>query len=225
MRPYDIAFHHATPHGVLAAVHLPDSSDPVPEPVLATLPAEEAAFARTLKAYRQVSFVGGRVALRRACAQLSADPPPILPDDHGTPRLPEHLAGSITHKRTLAIGMVGQSHNGTLGVDLEEYEPARPRIARSILTEAEHQAIDGLPEHRRWISMLTRFSLKESIYKALNPYVRRYVGFHEAEVEPELGGGAKVRLQLEHGEGPFEVDARFEWLRGKLLTSVRIRRG
>ena len=224
LSPFEIAFQHATPHGVLTGVHLPDSSDPVPEAVLSRLPSAEATFARTLKGYRQPSFVAGRIALRRACGQLSTDPPPILPDDRGAPTLPEHLSGSISHKRTLAVGMVGQAHNGTLGVDLEEYEPARLRIAPSVLTEHELHVIEQLPEDRRWISLLTRFSIKESIYKAVDPHVRRYVGFHEAEVEPDLGGMASVKLMLEQGEGPFEVDARYEWLHGKLLTSVRIRR-
>ena len=48
-------------------------------------------------------------------------------------------------------------------------------------------------------------------------------GFHEAEVEPDLDGAAVVKLVLTGGEGPFEVDARYEWLQGRLLTSVRIR--
>ena len=225
MSSFEIAFQHATPHGVLAGVTIPDAPDPVPETILSALPSEEAAFARTLRGYRQVGFVGGRIALRRACAQLSVDPPPILPDDRGAPTLPENVSGSISHKRTLAVGMVGQAHNGTLGVDLEEYAPSRLRIAPSVLTPREMGEIELLPEDRRWISLLTRFSIKESIYKAVDPYVRRYVGFQEAEVEPDIDGGARVRLQLTQGEGPFHVDARYEWFQGRLLTSVRIRRG
>ena len=224
MSPFEISFQYATPHGVLIGVTIPDTADPVPEAVLARLPSEEAEFARTLGGYRQPAFVGGRLALRRACGQLSADPPPILPDDRGAPRLPDHLSGSISHKRTLAVGMVGQAHNGTLGVDLEEYAPARLKIAPSVLTDRELEEIERMPEDRRWISLLTRFSVKESVYKAVDPYVRRYVAFHEAEVEPDLDGVARVRLQLANGEGPFEVDARYEWLEGRLLTSVRIRR-
>ncbi len=223
MSPFDIAFQHATPHGVLTAVHLPDAPDPVPERVLARLPAEEAAFARSLRAYRQISFVGGRLALRTACVQLGDDPPAILPDEHGAPRLPEHVSGSISHKRTLAIGMVGQSRNGSLGVDLEEYAPARPNIAAAILTDPELATIERLPEDRRWIALLTRFSIKESIYKALNPHVRRYIDFKEAEVTPDLGGTATVTLSLANGEGPFAVEARYEWFQGRLLTSVRAR--
>jgi len=223
LSPFDIAFQHATPHGVLTAVHLPDAPDPVPERILARLPAEEAEYARSLRAYRQVSFVGGRLALRTACVQLGDEPPPILPDDLGAPRLPEPFSGSISHKRTLAVGMVGQARNGTLGVDLEEYAPQRLNIATAILTDAEIETIEQLPENRRWIALLTRFSIKESIYKALNPHVRRYIDFKEAEVTPDLEGAATVRLRLANREGPFAIEARYEWFQGRLLTSVRAR--
>lgn len=119
--------------------------------------------------------------------------------------------------------MVGQSRNGTLGVDLEEYAPTRLNIASAILTEAEQETIRQLPEDRRWIALLTRFSIKESIYKALNPHVRRYIDFKEAEVTPDLEGGAHIRLNLVHSEGPFAIEARYEWFQGRLLTSVRAR--
>jgi enterobactin synthetase component D len=222
---FDVAFHHATPHGVVTAVHIPDSPDPVPDEVLARLPAAEAAHARTLKGYRQPSFVGGRLALRKAAEQLGQPlSGPCLPDSRGTPTLPTGLAGSISHKRDLAVGMVGVAHHGTLGVDLEDYGPPRLGIADAVLRPEELAVVEALPEARRWIALLVRFSIKESIYKAVDPYVRRYVAFHEAFVEPDLQGGARVALHLANGEGPFVVDARYEWLRGRLLTSVRLRR-
>jgi enterobactin synthetase component D len=224
-RPFDVAFHHATHHGVLTAVHLPDSQEPVPDHVLAELPGEEAAYARTLKGYRQPSFVGGRIALRRAADQLGWKVGAILPGDRGAPVLPKGLAGSVSHKRTMAIAMASTTLLGTLGVDLEEYGPARPGIASHVLTVREQEAIASLPEDRRWIAMLVRFSLKESIYKALDPYVRRYVGFHEAEVDLDLQGGAVVGLTLAGGEGPFAVDGRYGWLDGRIFTSARIRPG
>jgi phosphopantetheine--protein transferase-like protein len=131
--------------------------------------------------------------------------------------------GSISHKRNMAVGMVARDGLGTLGVDLEDYAPARLRIIEHVLTEAECAELAPLPEDRRWIALLMRFSIKESIYKALDPYVGRYVGFHEAEVRPDLHGDAEVTLNLKNDEGPFEVRARYEWLWGRLLTSVRIR--
>lgn len=223
MAPYDVAHHHATPHGVLTAVSLPDSPDPVPPEVLARLLPEEAAFAETLRGYRQVQFVGGRLALRQALAQLGVRAGPVLATERGAPLGPPGFVLSASHKRTLAIGMVTRDQGGTLGVDLEDYGPPRLGIINHVLTQAEQDEIAPLPEARRWIATLLRFSIKESIYKALDPYVHRYVGFKEAQVRPDLQGGAEVTLTLAQGEGPFLVDARYEWFHGRLITSARIR--
>jgi 4'-phosphopantetheinyl transferase EntD len=226
LQPFHTAFHSATPHGVVTAVHLPDSADPVPEDVLERLHPEEARFAATLKGYRQVGYVGGRLALRQARDQLGAALGPSLPDDRGAPTMPRGFVGSVSHKRTLAVASAARDVDGTLGIDLEDRLPERSRIAEKVLRPAELDALAAIPEieaTRRWQALLLRFSIKESIYKALDPHVRRYVGFLEAEVHPDTQGGADVTLHLEHGEGPFRVDARYRWLPGRLLTSVRIR--
>jgi len=224
LNAFQVAYHHATAHGVLTAVHLPDTAEPVPEHVLNQLHPAEAEVARTLKGYRQPQFVGGRLALRRACEQVGVRPAALLSDERGAPLLPNGLAGSVSHKRTIAVGMVARDIEGTLGVDIEDYGPARPSIEEHILVPEEREALAAEPEDRKWIGLLLRFSIKESIYKALDPYVHRYVGFHEAVVSPDLHGQAAVRLQLAKGEGPFLVDARYRWLHGRLLTSVRIQR-
>jgi 4'-phosphopantetheinyl transferase EntD len=208
---------------VLAAFHIPDSPDPVPDEVLARLPTAEAQLASTLRGYRQVQFVGGRLALRRACEQLGEQPSQILSTPRGAPDLGNRLVGSVSHKRTLAVGMVAKPLMGTLGVDLEEYGPERPGIASHVLRPEEEEELAPLPPDRRWIALVLRFSIKESIYKALDPYVQRYVGFHEARVRPDLQGGAQVDMFLAQGEGPFEVDAHYSWLHGRIVTSVRIR--
>jgi len=211
-------------HGVLSAVHIPDAPDPVPDDVLARLHPDEAAHARTLRKYRQVQFVGGRLALRQALEQMGAPTAAALSDDRGAPVLPKGFVGSISHKRDLAVAMVARAAHGSVGVDLEDYAPARNGIADRILVPEEIEVIGTLPEDRRWIALVLRFSIKEAIYKALDPFVRRYVDFHEAIVHPDLHGHADVRLVLVNGEGPFEVEARYEWLHGRIVTSVRIRR-
>jgi len=221
--PFAVAFHHATPHGVVAAVHIPDSPDPVPEEVLYHLRQPEAEFARSLRGYRQVQFVGGRLAMRSACRQIGMRSPAVLPDEHGAPVLPADFVGSISHKATLAVAMAARADGGTLGVDLEDYGPVRQGIASRVLTPSELARVEALRAERRWISVLVRFSVKEALYKALHPHVHRYVGFHEAQVEPDLEGRAAILLDLAQGEGPFAVDARYEWLRGRILTSVRVR--
>ncbi len=225
MTPWTPAFQTATPHGVLAAYHLPDHADPVPEEILAELLPAEQEHARTLRGFRQVQFVGGRLALHDAIRAVGAPERPVLPDARGAPKLVPGWAVSVSHKRTLAVGMVARGHDGTLGVDIEDRSPERTHLADRLLRPSELEALQALPEDRRWPWLVLVFSLKESVYKALDPYVQRYVGFHEAEVDLLLDGQARVSLHLDPAEGPFHVDARYRWVPNRVLTSVRIRRG
>ena len=80
-----------------------------------------------------------------------------------------------------------------------------------------------LPPERQWNSILLRFAMKEALYKALFPHVNRYVGFHEATVEPELNGSAQVQTTLEKGEGPFNIEAHYYWFTAHVLCAVRLR--
>lgn len=223
MNPFTPAFAKAVHFGHLAAVHLPDSKEPVPEDVLSRLDDLEREHARSLNGYRQVDWVGGRLALRGALNAMDRRTPPLLVNGHGAPMLPQGLSGSVSHKRTLAVGLVARSRFGRLGVDLEDLAPERMGIAERVLLPEELAAIQALPEHRRWTGLVLRFSMKEAIYKALHPYVERYVGFHEALVRPDIDCTAQVELRLEQGEGPFRVEARYLWLAGRILTMVRIR--
>ena len=217
------AFHFAGPHGLLTAFTIPDQRDPAPPHILDQLHPLEKAHALTLGGYRQGQFVGGRLALRGACAQLQVQPEAILGDDRGAPVLPKGYTGSISHKRNIAVGMVGRAEEGMLGVDIEDYGPPRPTIEGAVLCKEELDKIADLHGEARWIAVLQRFSLKEAIYKAVDPYVRRYVGFHEVCVHPDTNGSAQVRFMLKHGEGPFEVSAKYIWLKGRLLCSARVR--
>lgn len=215
---------HANPHGIVIGVPIPNSPEPVPDAVLQRLPGPERDLARSMRGYRQVQFVGGRIALRAARRALGASLEPVLSDDRGRPIMPAGLVGSVSHKRTLAVAMVASADGSTLGADIEDYGPERLRILDRILRPEEMEAIAALPDARKWIAGVVTFSLKESIYKALDPYVSRYVDFQEAFVETQPSGRANVELHLTQGEGPFRVDARYEWWEGRILTSVRIRR-
>lgn len=222
---FEVAFHHAVEHGVISGITLPDSPEPVPDEVLDQLHPVERAYASHLTGYRQVSFTGGRLAARAAASQLGHLLPPVLPDDRGTPVWPRGVTGSISHKRRLAVCLLARDRGQRLGVDLEEYEPMRSSIEPKVLTDEELADIAKLTGERRWIATLQRFSIKEAIYKAVDPHVRRYVGFKEAMVRPDRRGSAYVRLDLRHGEGPFRAEANYTWLHGYLLATVSLRPG
>jgi 4'-phosphopantetheinyl transferase EntD len=111
----------------------------------------------------------------------------ILADDRGAPVLPGGWVGSISHKGGLAAAIVAPAGEGWVGVDLERAAPPRLDISRRILTPREQACLAGAWEERGR-AMTPRFAIKEAIYKAIDPHLRRYVGF--TEVELELDGEA-----------------------------------
>jgi 4'-phosphopantetheinyl transferase EntD len=168
----------ATPHGAAVVVAVDDV-----EHALARLPAPEQQLARTLGELRRRDFVTGRTALHLA---LDDHETPILADDRGAPMLPRGWLGSVSHKAGLAAALVAPADaGGWVGLDLERAGPPRLDIARRILTDREQALLPALAADRGRAVTL-RFAIKEAIYKAIDPYLRRYVGFLEVEVEVEL---------------------------------------
>lgn len=218
--PYEIVAVEPTDLGVVVAVALPPAAAPVPAEVLALLPDEERALAAGFRGFRAPEWVGGRLALRRAAREaLGIELPPVGTGPRREPLLPAGVAGSVAHKRGLAVAIAAADAAGTIGIDLEDPAPERAGIERLVLTPAE---LAALPAADRWAGVIGRFAVKEALYKALHPHVRRYVGFLEAEVA--LGaGGPVVSLRLTAGEGPFAVEARLRTVAdGRLLALARV---
>lgn len=146
---------------------------------------DEAAFARALEEPRRTTWIGGRLALRAALAEVSGvgDLGGILSDDRGAPHVPEGWLGSIAHKETIAVGLADRrSGEAWIGVDVEHDRPMRVDISKKILTADELGALDGLSVEMRGRCVRIAFALKEAVYKAIDPQCRRYIGFKEVSV-------------------------------------------
>jgi 4'-phosphopantetheinyl transferase EntD len=173
-----------------------------------SLHSAEAGFARALPSARRATFVAGREALRSALRQLpdaaSRIPEtPILRTPRGAPLLPAGVAGSVTHKTTLALATVAPRVASLqhVGLDLErrpaERDLASRSVARKILTAREYDYVqhwgEDTIEGREQV--LLHFALKEAVYKAIDPFVERYVRFTEVELE-FTDGRTAVTLHL-----------------------------
>lgn len=192
---------------------------------------------------RRRTWVGGRIALRRAFAHAGVPLPdePLLATPRGAPALPAQVLGSVSHKDTLAVALLAKAQGeasappAAVGVDVEEDAP-RPRdVARLVLTAEELAALPSDPVARQ-AHVLVAFSVKEALYKALDRFVGRYVSFHEATVMleeggvggrgaplgTEEGGAVGLRLALRGGEGPFRCEGAWWRREGHVLTTVRV---
>lgn len=223
VKPYTVVYREAVHHGVIIGVSLPEQKEPVPDAVIKQLHPDEQAFAASLRGFRKMHWTGARIATATAFSLLGYGAPPVLSDPWGAPTSQHDLSISISHKRHMAVAIVARSDHGSLGIDLEDLSPERNGIASKVLRPEELHAVSTLAPDRRWTSTLLRFSVKESIYKALAPRQRRYIDFSEAEVTPHVDGQVSVTLHLERGPYPAEIEARYTWLHRSVLTTVRAR--
>jgi phosphopantetheine--protein transferase-like protein len=151
-------------------------------------------------------FIAGRVALRRCfgsyCDDISWEEvmKPLIKAP-GPVQLPQGWIGSISHKTHIAIAGLRRAAglNDQLGVDVENIVYAGKWEQRfiektSTLFELEKQpTLSGLSETEM---ALLRFSMKESVFKAIYHSLRRHVGYHEVEIFPSLDGTAEVKFKL-----------------------------
>jgi enterobactin synthetase component D len=229
----DVLFRIDLPHGRCVGARVPTTID---QGDLCGLPEEERAFLGNLSQARKSTWLAGRIALHAALQDLGLDGgAPVLVTTRGAPELPEGVTASISHKRTLAVALAAPKSGGlSLGVDIEPVpalpasfgEPgwnSHPDISSRVMTPEELALLATIPEAQRRREIILHFSIKEALYKALNPIVGRYVSFQEATVLPRSDGSIAVTLALTQNEGPFRVEARWSEIEGHLLTTAALR--
>ncbi len=234
---FESLFARDLPHGRCVGVALPEGealSVEIPAAALAALPEVERRHVETLPPARRAGWVGGRIALRAALADVGFQSGPILSTARGAPQLPAGARGSISHKKGLVVALAARAHADRgggaagaevstwhIGIDLERIVPGHSGIARYVLRADERARLPPGDDPRRLEELLFAFSAKEAIYKALDPFLARYVSFQEVAVERRDAGEATATLHLKTSEA-FAVDVR--WLRYDdfIVTTARV---
>jgi len=111
-----------------------------------------------------------------------------------------------------------------VGIDVEQPHLGKQDISRYVLTAEEQAALAELDPASRDHGIMLRFSLKESIYKAIDPYVRRFVGFQEVSVSILPDGCARVDPRLEDG-ARLHIEGWWTIGQDHVLTVARARPG
>lgn len=189
--------------------------------------AKPAAIERSV-AKRQAEFLAGRLCAQQALAQLGVTHQGIPIGEDRAPVWPAGVSGAITHGQGWAAAIVAplQACRG-LGLDVETVlAPERAqRLAGEILTPAELERLPSSAE-RSALAVTLTFSLKESLFKALYPLVRRRFYFEAAELlEWSDNGQARLRLLEDLSEEwtrGNELNGQFQVTHDRLLSLVSI---
>ncbi|WP_421905752.1 4'-phosphopantetheinyl transferase family protein [Mameliella sp.] len=147
-------------------------------------PEEEVAIARA-RPERRAEFAAGRLAARRAMAQLDLADAAIPMGPDRAPVWPKGLVGSISHAAGICLGVVARADNfRSLGIDIEGDAPLAEDLIPEICLPEELALV---PANLRAARAKRLFSAKEAAYKAHYPLAAQAFGFHGLQVDLAQG--------------------------------------
>jgi len=142
---------------------------------------EEAEHVAAAVSKRRTEFTAGRVCARAALARLGIRPMPVPVGSKGEPVWPPGIVGSITHDMDLCIVALQSANRlAGIGIDITENSKLGDDVTGLICTPREIACNRDFGTSADPFRII--FSLKESIYKCLFPFIRRFLDFHEVEV-------------------------------------------
>lgn len=140
---------------------------------------------RNAVAKRRSEFFAGRYLAKQALQEKGSADLEVGADEKGCPLWPHGFRGSITHTNNYAACVIAQDqHLSALGIDIQDWmdEAAAEKLAPRILDQAEQRLL-----HQQHCSasfgVSLCFSAKESIFKALYPYIGHHFGYAAAKLQ------------------------------------------
>lgn len=134
---------------------------------------------------RLAEYLAGRHSAKVALNQLGIACKELKIGRNRAPVWPSRVRGSITHTDNLAVCAVMPEMNSYyLGIDLENYltPMAAHEIQPIIIKPDEERCLRRTGLAFEKVLTLT-FSIKESIFKALHPYVQEYFDFDAITID------------------------------------------
>ncbi|OWO79792.1 4-phosphopantetheinyl transferase [Photorhabdus luminescens] len=133
---------------------------------------------------RRAEYLTARYCARQLLAQLGQPEFNLISGNDRAPIWPEGICGSVSHSTYCAIVLAApQINNRLIGVDVEAIVDRQniDEITKMIVNDREIQLLKHchLPFEQ---AFTLAFSVKESLYKALYPQVKRFFGFEAAEI-------------------------------------------
>lgn len=160
------------------------ASDKFSDDLYESLSFKEPAVVKQSVKKRRAEFLAGRVAAVAALKSMREITSDIPIGMHRNPVWPKGITGSITHNAGMALAVVANKTDiRFVGVDCEDIFSLNTveSVGNIILTDSEIEYLKKSGMASNLFCSLV-FSAKESLFKAIYPYIHQYVEFDVANV-------------------------------------------
>jgi len=146
---------------------------------------------------RRAEFSRGRQLARRALAEFGLGSAAVPRGHDGAPIWPPGIIGSITHcPGFCAVVAARQQDFQGVGIDAEPLAALPSEVIQLIVTPDEIRRLADMPAPPGGSWQLLAFSAKEAWFKCQWPLRRRFLEFHEVEVDFAPTHGCEGAFQL-----------------------------
>ena len=124
-----------------------------------------------------------RIVARRLLADLGCPASALPKGPTGAPLWPAGSIGSLAHDDSVAVAAVARAGAfRSIGIDIEPAVPLPAEMIELVTTPRERLTLDGDPLRGRLY-----FTVKEAVYKAVQPIDPVFLEFHDIEVDLAAG--------------------------------------
>lgn len=138
---------------------------------------------------RRAEYLSGRYAAHTLLQENNCQAS-VVPGPDRDPEWPMGWRGSISHTCRHAIAVIAPQSAGLVpGVDIEQLCPTTMLETADIFTSSPEKKLLSACDMEYETALLITFSAKESLYKAVYPQVRHFLGFDTSvicELDPRL---------------------------------------
>ncbi|AEF55199.1 4'-phosphopantetheinyl transferase family protein [Marinomonas posidonica] len=173
---------------------------------------------------RKETYLAGRLAVQLAQSTQNFPLFDVIRGNDGAPIWPIHYIGSISHTDNEAVAIVIEPAELAIkgiGIDIEKVQCSTQLYDRGLIGESKEYDLLKKVGFDESMAALILFSLKESVYKALYPSVKRYFDFLDAELVELEGDRCIVRTKVTLSDSVpagFLVKATFRIQNANLLS-------
>jgi len=147
------------------------------------LTAAEAELFHGATAARRAASGAARGLARSLLRRMGIQPADILRSCGGAPIWPAGIVGSLAHDEEVAVAAVGPSRSfGGLGIDVEIASPLEDEVADIVVNAYERRLFNNDP-----YQLKMAFCIKESVFKAVNPFDSIFLEFQDVTIDPASG--------------------------------------
>lgn len=187
---------------------------------------EEADIVRDASKKRQNEFLAGRHCARRALMRLSVHDFPLLAGEDRVPIWPGGIVGSISHADGYCgVALAREEEVQSVGLDIECICEVGAECWKMICTDAELRWLTSLPLTEQQDNAAIIFSAKECFYKCQYAMTKRWLDFHDVEIDIDTVAGqfvAQIAKREQHLSIYDQAEGNYLFNNGYVLTGIAL---